>query len=123
MAKLLSNKTHVASLLLRIGLAVIFLYAAISSFVSPQDWIGYLPQFAKKIISGDVLLKIFSVYELGLVVWLLSGKYIKYAAGLAALTLGGIVLSNFSLFVITFRDIALIFAAIALAVLNLDKDA
>lgn len=109
-----TKKNNLSATLLRVGLAIIFLYAAISSFKNPQDWIGYLPKFARDHISSNTLLHIFSAYEAALALWLLSGRYVKYAALLAALTLGGIVLSNFSLFAITFRDIALIFAALAL---------
>ena len=109
-----ADKNNIAPLLLRIGLATVFLYACISSLKNPQDWVGYLPQFAKDIVSADILLKVFSVYELLLALWLLSGKYIKYAGALSALTLTGIVVSNFSLFAMTFRDIALIFASLAL---------
>jgi uncharacterized membrane protein YphA (DoxX/SURF4 family) len=105
-----------ATLLLRIGLAIIFLYAAIGSLINPQEWVGYLPSVLKDMFPADILLKLFSVYEAALVVWLLSGVYIRYAALLCAATLAGIVVSNFELFAITFRDIALIFAALALAV-------
>lgn len=108
------NKNNLTPLLLRGGLAIIFLYASISSFKNPQDWVGYLPQIAKAHVSASTLLHIFSVYEILLAIWLLSGKYTKYAAMLSAATLSGIVLSNFSLFAITFRDIALIFASLAL---------
>lgn len=109
-----TSKYNLTPLLLRAGLATVFIYASISSLKNPQDWVGYLPQAAKDLVSADVLLKIFSVYELALAAWLLSGKYAKYAGALSALTLSGIVLSNFSLFAITFRDIALIFASLAL---------
>lgn len=102
------------SLLLRLGLATIFLYAAVSSFLAPDEWVGYFPQMLRDIVPADILLPIFSIYELALAGWLLSGLYTKYAALLAAATLAGIVVSNFQLFAITFRDIALIFAAIAL---------
>ena len=102
------------SLLLRLGLATVFLYAAISSFLAPNEWVGYFPQLLRDIVPAEVLLPIFSIYELLLAAWLLSGLYTKYAALLAAVTLTGIVVSNFQLFVITFRDIALIFAALAL---------
>ena len=112
------NQTKIAVWLLRIGLAVVFLYAAIGSLVSPNDWVGYLPSFLNDIIPADNLLKVFSVYELALVVWLLSGVYVRYAAILCALTLVGIIAANPSLLAITFRDIALVFAAIALAVLE-----
>ncbi len=100
--------------LLRTALALVFLYASISSFMSPQDWVGYLPQFMRDIVPANILLPFFSIYELGLATWLLSGLYAKYAALLAAATLAGIVLSNFSLLPISFRDIALMLAALAL---------
>ncbi len=108
------KKTNLTSILLRVGLATVFTYAAISALKNPQDWIGYLPQFAKDQIAGNTLLHIFSAYELALALWLLSGKYIKYAALLSALTFSGIVVFNLSLFAITFRDVALIFASLAL---------
>lgn len=115
--KLTRNSLHspeLGVLALRLGLAIIFGYAAISSFANPQDWIGYLPSILTDHVSGNTLLRIFSVYELLLAAWLLSGVYVRLAALLAAGTLAGIVVSNFELFAITFRDIALIFAAFAL---------
>lgn len=110
------DKKTIVSLLLRFGLAIVFLYASVSSLKNPQDWVGYLPTFAKKVAPAQALLKVFSVYEAILAAWLLSGWLAKYAALLCAATLAGIVMSNFSLFAITFRDIALFFAALALAV-------
>lgn len=103
------------ALLLRVGLAVVFIYAAVSATRSPQDWVGYLPHFATAIIAAGSLLKIFSVAEFGLALWLLSGKYVRYAGLLAFLLLAGIILSNLTLLPISFRDIGLAFAALALA--------
>ncbi|HSW37697.1 MAG TPA: DoxX family membrane protein [Candidatus Saccharimonadales bacterium] len=108
------NKHNLPGLLLRVGLATVFLYASISSFKNPQDWVGYLPRFLKDMLPAGTLLKLFSVYEISLAIWLLSGKFVKYAGLLSALTLSGIVLANFSLFAISFRDIGLIFASLAL---------
>lgn len=107
-----------AALLLRIGLAIIFLYAAVGSLTNPQEWIGFLPGILRDMFPADLLLKVFSGYEALLVAWLLSGVYVRFAAILCAATLGGIVVSNFQLFEITFRDIALIFAALALAIID-----
>lgn len=112
MAKFTINNP--VSLLLRLGLATVFLYAAISAFLVPDEWVGYLPQFMRDIVSADILLPMFSMLELTLAVWLLSGLYVKYAALLAAALLAGIVVFNFELFAISFRDIALIFASLAL---------
>lgn len=117
MIKIPKNNSKIAACLLRIGLAVVLLYASISSFKNPQDWTGYLPSFVRTTRLAVPLLHLFSVYELLLVVWLVSGKFIRYAAWLYALTFSGIVVVNFSLFAISFRDIALIFAALALSFL------
>jgi len=104
------------SLFLRVGLATVFLYAAVSSFLAPNDWLGYLPGFLRAIIPATVLLSIFSVVEIILAAWLLTGVYVRFAALVCVAMLLGIVVSNFSLLAISFRDIGLIFAALALAV-------
>lgn len=109
------RKQNLPALLLRIGLAIVLLYAAIASLVNPEEWIGYFPSVIATHLPADILLKFFAVYELLLVAWLLSGVYVRWAALLCAATFAGIVLANFNLFIITFRDIALIFAALALA--------
>lgn len=114
----MGDKTKLATLLLRIGFAIIFTYAATDSFLHPNDWVGFLPKILLQFLPGLLLLKFFAVYEYVLAAWILSGKSTKYAASLAALTLSGIVVTNFNLFIISFRDVALIFAAVALAVLS-----
>ena len=107
-----------ATLILRLGLAAVFGYAAASSLVSPADWIGYLPHFAAAIVPVPVLLKLFTAYELLLALWLLSGKYLRWAGILSALTMLGIIASDVKLFAITFRDIAIATGAVALAMLS-----
>lgn len=111
----LSRNSRVAPLFLRVGLAIVFMYAAISSFISPNDWMGYLPGFVRDIMPATVVLTIFSVVELALAAWLLSGVRVRFAALFAATMLAGIVVSNISLLPISFRDIGLVFAALALA--------
>lgn len=98
--------------LLKLALAFCFLYAAIASLVNPADWVGYLPGFIS--YHRLDLLKIFSIFEIGLGLWLLSGRYLKYAATAAALTLAGAIVFNLNLLIVTFRDIGLIGAALAL---------
>jgi len=101
--------------LLRIGLVLVFAYAAVASLLQPLEWAGYLPTFLTGVVAGGTLIKIFAVYELVLAAWLLSGKYSRYAALLCAVTLAGIVATNLSQLVTTFRDVGLVFAALALA--------
>ena len=113
-----STNPQLAALLLRLGLAFVFAYAAIESLIHPGDWVGYMPHVATRFISADTLLKVVSVYQLVLVGWLLTGKYIRYAAGLCALTLAGITAANLGVFAITFRDVGLLLGALALALLE-----
>ncbi|HEY4964550.1 MAG TPA: DoxX family membrane protein [Candidatus Saccharimonadales bacterium] len=108
------GNNKLASLLLRIGLAAVLLYASISSFKTPADWIGYLPHILTTHVSGLLLLHIFSGYEILLALWLLFGFYLKYAAILAAISFSGILLSNLGLLSVTFRDIAMVFTSLAL---------
>jgi uncharacterized membrane protein YphA (DoxX/SURF4 family) len=115
------SKANMTPLLLRMGLATVFLFASISSFFSPNEWAGYFPQFMRDLVPLDLLLRGFSAYEFALALWLLSGYYTKYAALLCATTLGGIVVANPNLAQITFRDVALVFAAIALFFATKDK--
>ncbi|HXB11173.1 MAG TPA: hypothetical protein VNZ45_04230, partial [Bacteroidia bacterium] len=91
----------IASVLLRVGLAVVLLYAAISSIRHPLLWVGFLPTFLTEKISATTLIKIFAIYELILAGWLISGKYLKYCAILSALTFGGIVITNISQLITT----------------------
>ncbi len=112
--KVLDNKM-LTPLLLRIGLATVFMYAAVSAFLDPNEWIGYLPSFMTNMVDARSILPFFSVSELALAAWLLSGVCVRYAALLCAAMLAGIVVFNFALLAISFRDIGLILAALALA--------
>ena len=110
-----------AQFFLRFGIALVFLYAAIASFLDPQSWMGFIPSFITNHITRAYLLSIFSIYEIILSFWLFSGKKTFYAAILSSITLVGIIISNLSQFNIIFRDVAILFAAIALAFLTKEK--
>ncbi|HLZ14573.1 MAG TPA: DoxX family membrane protein [Candidatus Saccharimonadales bacterium] len=107
-------KPVVALWLLRLGLAFVFVYAGVSSLMRPLTWIGFLPAAATKVIAAATLLKVLAVYEIVLALWLCTGKYTRYAAALAALTLTGIVAVNTTNMLTTFRDVGLAAAAVAL---------
>lgn len=113
-----SKKINLALFLLRVALATVFLYAAIASFLEPDSWIGYFPDWMREVIPAKILLAGFSIYELALALVLLSAKFTKYAAWLAALTLAAIVIQNYSQLDVIFRDLGLLFAALALAALS-----
>ncbi len=104
--------------LLRIALAGVFFYAAIASFTDPNSWIGYFPLFMRALVPQNLLLAIFSIYELILGGALLYPRTSRWAALMATLTLVGIVAPNLLLLDIVFRDLALALAAGALFILS-----
>ena len=112
------NIKYNASFFLRIGLAFIFIFVALSAFLNPQAWIGYVPTFIGNTITRGYFLFFHDIVNLALGLWLLSGKKTFYSAVVSCLVLAGIILTNIGSFLITFRDVGLFFAAVALAVLS-----
>jgi uncharacterized membrane protein YphA (DoxX/SURF4 family) len=111
-----TKNQKLASWLLRIGLASVYLYAGGSALMDPGAWLGYLPSWTGHFIAPTLALMIFSLFQVALAIWLLSGWMVRYAAILAALAMAGILVLNLSSFIVTFRDIAIVFMALALAV-------
>ena len=109
------------SFFLRLGLAFVFMFAAVSAFLIPEAWIGYLPNFLGNDITKGYFLFVHDVFGSSLGLWLLSGWRTFWAAVVSALLLAGITLSNLGAFLIVFRDIGLFFAAVALAMLTKEK--
>ena len=107
-----------ASFFLRIGLAISFIYAGIAEFLNPEAWIGFIPSFARSIIPAAALLHIHSAFNVLLGLWLISNKKVFYAAILACLAMVAIIFFNYSALDIVFRDVAIFFAAVALASLT-----
>lgn len=112
------KKERVISFLLRIGLAAVFAYAGIAAFLQPDSWVGYFPQFLRDNFDPRFLLMIFSASEIVLSAWLLSGRFVFMAGIMSALALLGILAFNLTLLDVVFRDIAIFFAALALAYLE-----
>jgi len=109
------NNQKLVIFFLRLSIASVFLYASIAATLQPANWIGYLPQFARNLAPASLLLLGFSFYQVALGLWLLSGWKTLYSALLAAITLLAIIFVNLNQVDILFRDFAIFFAAIALA--------
>lgn len=107
--------------LLRVGLALVFLYAAVAAALDPFSWIGFLPQWLRRIFPAGFLLAGFSVYQSLLGFWLISRFKIFYAAIFASATIFAIVVFNLGALDIVFRDIAILFMALALVFLSWQK--
>lgn len=119
----MDKKIRLAEFLLRAGLAVVFLYAATASFLMPQNWIGFFPPWLRNIIPAEILLVVFSSFEIILALFLISGLKTFRAAAVSGIVLFLIIVFNLSvsLLDIIFRDIAILFGALALAVLTYEK--
>ena len=75
-----------------------------------------MPAFVGYIVPPRVALTLFSFYEIALAILLFAGRKLKWAALLAAITLAGITIFNLGggIFDVTFRDVGLVFMALAL---------
>jgi len=112
------NKELLVPFLLRSGLATVFLYAAVAAFLEPNAWIGFVPQFVRNIIPGNLTLILHSAWNTFLAVWLLSNKKTYYASIFSILTLLAIIVFNLGSLDIVFRDIAILLSAVALAIMS-----
>ena len=109
------NNSKLVIILLRLSIASVFLYAAVAATLEPSNWIGYVPPFAYKIAPANTLLVGFAIYQVILVLWILTGWKSLYSSLLAAITLLGIISANWGDIDVLFRDFAIFFAALALA--------
>lgn len=109
-----------ATIVLRIGLAFVFGYAVSAFLMGASDWSQYYPQWASNILPTDIFLIFFSIFEVILVIWLLSGKWVFAAAWIAAATIFLLTAVNLDLFNILFRNVAIFSAAVALILLSKD---
>ena len=112
---------RLVSFFLRAGLAIVFLYAAVASFLDPTSWIGFFPEWLRALFPATILRYLFSTYEIVLALWLLKGKQTFYAASLAALTLFSIIIFNTGALDIVFRDVAIFFSALGLVALSYER--
>lgn len=106
--------------LLRFAVAVPLLYAGIAGIITPDLWLGYFPSFVTALVDQHLVLTVWSVVEIGIGIWILSGWRIRWPAAFSALMFFLIVAFNSSQMIDLFRDIGLGFAALALAVCSSD---
>lgn len=125
MGKLKKSKTNkkefLVSMLLRYGLGIVFIYAGISSFFTPTNWIGFVPDFIGLIIPKEIFLIVFSVYEILLGIGLFANYKTFELSIFSSITLFLILFGNISVLDILFRDIAILFMSLSLMALSYKK--
>ena len=106
--------------LLRFAVAFSLLFPAIHAWFDPYAWIGYFPPLILTAVGSFdiILLHVFGALEIILALWILFGKNIFLPSVATAVILLAIVALNPIQFFILFRDISIVFAAIALAMLQ-----
>ncbi|MEK7452927.1 MAG: hypothetical protein AAB614_01705 [Patescibacteria group bacterium] len=106
---------------LRFGLAFAFIYPAISAFIEPNNWIGFIPIFIRELVPAYMFLFIYSIIEVVIGVGILLSKNPFYYIISGGFILATIVIFNIGSFDLVFRDISIIGMAIALAGLTVKK--
>ena len=112
------KNNKIAITLTRLGLAFVFLYAAISALINPVAWVGFFPAWIRGLMSLHLLIILFSSYQILLASWLISGKKTLYSSAFSAITIIFIIISNMNLLDIVFRDVDILVSALALIVLS-----
>ncbi|RJQ13566.1 DoxX family membrane protein [Candidatus Parcubacteria bacterium] len=108
-------------LLLRLALAFVFLYAGVAILLNPQNWIGFIPDWAVPFGDKTSALKIHGLADIVLGLWILSGWRLKISSAMAFLMLLGILIAS-GLDEITFRDVGLALAALGLHFYQKEKE-
>ena len=114
------HQCSASDLLIRAGLAFVFMYAGVAIFIEPANWVGYLPLFLEDIglgLSLNEWLKVHGVFDIVLGVWILSGLWRAYAGVIAGVTF--VLITGFSgteSLVVTFRNIGLACMAFSYAI-------
>ena len=116
------NTNNIAKYFLRVGLAFVFVYATVEIYLSPHNFIKYVPDFMMNMVPLDLFLSSFGVIELLLAIWLLSGWKGQYPSFLSFLMMAGIVAFNMDHFNVLFRNVAIGFGSLALVALEITKE-
>jgi uncharacterized membrane protein YphA (DoxX/SURF4 family) len=111
-------RISVAEWLVRATVAFAFLYPPFDALTDPYAWIGYFPAFLTDFVAphGVLLLHAFGIVEVALAVWIIVGRRIRIPALMCAGLLIFIIAFNLQQFPVLFRDLAIVFAALALTV-------
>jgi hypothetical protein len=118
---------------LRIGLGAMYLYSGYDIFTNPRDWygaLGALPQFLQEMLvrplGMDNFLKVQGLGEIALGVlflgWFFPRWTLKLAAAISVLEMAAILVM-IGIDSITFRDIGLLGASLALLIIAYKKNA
>jgi len=114
---------------LRFGLGLTYLYSGSDLFFNPQHWYGFVPRWFSQAVTPvlpiDIYLKIQGAGELLIaflfLTWFLGKRAVRVASVVVSIEMGLIILFT-GLDLITFRDIGILSAALALLIISSDSE-
>lgn len=111
--------TSLLSTILRVGLAFAFLVPGVTAFISPGEWLSFIPAPLMELLGGHLELAgyLFAAFELIVAGALLFMKDPRIPAYIATAVLFAIVLAHitsYAIFLVVFRDVSIAFLGIAL---------
>ncbi len=110
-----------APVILRISMALVFLYFGFSQTIAPDDWVSFVPEFAvPSFMTANNLVMLNALFEITLGFFMISGLYTRFSSLLLSLHLFGITLS-IGLNPIGIRDFGLAFATLVVYFNGSDK--
>jgi uncharacterized membrane protein YphA (DoxX/SURF4 family) len=83
----LKNLEQYAPVVVRIGMALVFLWFALNQFFNPKIWVGYLPEFLASTSNPVLFIYLNAVFETILGIMLLLGIFTRLSALLLGLHL------------------------------------
>ncbi len=115
------QSNEIGKIILRVSLALVFLYFGIMQIRDPGAWSGFVPdRFHVSGISANNIVIFNGFMEIVLGTFLIVGLYVRFAALVMSLHLFGIALSiGFS--PLGIRDFGLAFATLALFFIGADR--
>lgn len=110
-------------LLMRLAVALSFIYPAVSAWFDPYAWIGYFPGFLLDLAgtTPELLLHAWGAFEILLALWIVFGKRVYVPSAIATAALIAVVAANPGQLPILFRDVSIALAATSLALINWQK--
>jgi uncharacterized membrane protein YphA (DoxX/SURF4 family) len=109
-----------APVVIRIGMALVFLWFSINQFMDPKPWIGFLPGFLASMSNPVMFVYANATFEAVFGILLLLGIWTRWSALLLALHLVGITISV-GYTSVGVRDFGLTFATFCIAFYGTDK--
>lgn len=110
-----------APAILRISMALVFLYFGFSQTIAPDDWVSFVPEFTiPSFMTANNLVMLNALFEITLGFFMICGLYTRFSSLLLGLHLFGIALF-IGLNPLGVRDFGLAFATLVVYFNGPDK--